>query len=580
MSTNSSTNFNTRWAELTLEVLLAHQINYFCISPGSRSTPLTLAASAHPQARCVVIHDERGAAFHALGYARATGRAAALICTSGTAVANYYPAVIEAAQDLVPLLVLSADRPPELRDCGANQTIDQQHIYGGYVREFVEMPVPGPRYSPRYVVSQLEKALFQLKAAAPGPVHINFPFAEPLTPAPAQDTLSFDKEVQKLKLPQTRYAVTDTNTAPFLAPEQGMLLLGRMSPFTETAPILQMADRLGWPVLADPLSGCRREGFVNAYDLLLRQPHIRQQWLNQPVDMILHLGLGFVSKALLQFLDAYLAQHPECHYVQVNQSLRPQDPNYRVQQHFVERPDAFARRVESQSHEVVSLSETRTFFQNQQHQAEIHLQQQLKELPLSELTAINLCLEHLRDLPVFVGNSMAIRDVDLLLNHATAVRGSRGTSGIDGNISMVAGMVQGHIGPCAMICGDLTLYHDLNALGTLNTLDHGVVVIVLNNRGGGIFSFLPVAHPRGGVGDPERVDRYFGTPHSWDFSHAAPLFGLHYATPRSLSELKSQLQQALARARKGDSTLIEVHSNRDRNYREHQQIYAMPPSPA
>ena len=191
---------------------------------------------------------------------------------------------------------------------------------------------------------------------------------------------------------------------------------------------------------------------------------------------------------------------------------------------------------------------------------------------------IHLGLQNLGNLPLFVGNSMVIRDVDSLLTHQTMpLIGSRGTSGIDGNIAMLAGVISAAQTPCALLCGDLTLYHDLNSLGTLSDLPAGAILIVINNGGGGIFSFLPVAHPQGGVGDPERVDQYFGTPHNWSFQHAAQMFHLRYDNPQNAADFVHALQQARLHTERGVSTLIELDSDRALNYQYHQDFYQLKP---
>lgn len=581
-------NFNTLWASLAIDTLIANGIDHFFISPGSRSTPLTLAASKHPRAHCFVIHDERSAAFQALGYGRWQNKAAALICTSGTAVANYYPAVIEAAQDMIPLIVLSGDRPPELRDCGANQTIQQQHIFGAYVREFVEMPTPQARLAPRFVVSRLEQALFRAQAPVKGPVHINFPFAEPLTPAPAQaEAEAYAAAIAQLTLPQTQYTLAAETPAfaldlKTLQQHKGLLLIGRLPPAMDKAPLLALANALQWPTFADPLSNmrpllARTPQGISAYDLLLRQQPFKDALQNFAPDLILHLGQGFVSKALLQYLDAYLATPSHCQYIQITQNPRPQDPNYRVSQHRVQAPDAFARQLLQGSKPLKAQNQAETKpLQHIQHQARQHIKHWSQNTEVNELSVAAWCLEAL-DMPLFVGNSMAIRDVDSVLDEKSPILvGSRGTSGIDGNLAMLGGVIIGSGKPAALLCGDLTLYHDLNSLGTFRQLPAGAIVVVVNNQGGGIFSFLPVAHAQGGVGDPERVEQYFGTPHPWHFEHAAALFQLHYAQPKDRQDFQTALTQAQQHAAQGQSTLIEIKTDRALNYQQHQVFYQLP----
>lgn len=582
-----SGNLNTLWAQLTVETLIAQGLRQFFISPGSRSTPLTLAASQHPEATCVVIHDERSAAFQALGYGRWQGKPAALICTSGTALANYYPAVIEAAQDMIPLVVLSGDRPPELRDCGANQTIQQQHIFGSYVREFVEMPTPQARLSPRFVVSRIEQALCRALRPVKGPVHLNFPFPEPLTPSPSQaEAEDYAEAMSELVLPQTHYLQPPPQhpsalNLKDLAQKQGLLLIGRLPPALEKDAILALADALQWPTFADPLSNLRpalatRAYGLSAYDLLLRQADFKALLHSNPPEVVLHLGQGFVSKQLLLFLAQHLETHAACPYIQVTDNPRPQDPTYQVSTHVIQCPAAFAQSQLTTLAPRPQPAQSLRAFEAFQTQARQHLKTWTHTDAITELGVAAGCLEHLGESVLFVGNSMAIRDIDSVLDAQTPLLvGSRGTSGIDGNLAMLAGVITASAQPATLLCGDLALYHDLNSLGTFRNLPAGAIVVVVNNQGGGIFSFLPVAHAHGGVNDPERVERYFGTPHPWHFESAAQLFGLHYAQPTHPKDFCQALTTAHHKAQQGQSTLIEVKTDRHVNYQQHQGFYRL-----
>ncbi|MGE3535102.1 MAG: 2-succinyl-5-enolpyruvyl-6-hydroxy-3-cyclohexene-1-carboxylic-acid synthase, partial [Parachlamydiales bacterium] len=299
MSTDTGS-LNLTWSNLIIDQLLKQGVRYFCLGAGSRSTPLALAIADHPDTQHLVHFDERGVGFHALGFSKATGLPSVIVVTSGTAVANLFPAIMEASNERVPLILLTSDRPHELRDCGANQTCDQIKLFSDYVRWQVDLPCPTTEISERFVATTIAQAVFRSKQGHPGPVHLNCPFREPLfslTPPPIPE------------VPPTYYETTQTIPSistleqwaeSFQDTPKGIIVVGSLPARQKMDPIFQLASILKWPILPDILSQARSSGYchvvIRHYDALLKaDPSYKP-------DLVLHLGDRFVSKTLAQWL--------------------------------------------------------------------------------------------------------------------------------------------------------------------------------------------------------------------------------------------------------------------------------------
>ena len=608
--------WNPRWGEWLVEELVRNDCTTFCISPGSRSTPLTLAIARHPQAQSHLGIDERGAAYFALGHARATGHPAVFICTSGTAVANALPAVIEASVEHLPLLVLSADRPPELQDTGANQTIDQTRLFGSHVRWFFDPGCPGPEFPPEALLSMVDQAVHRARHPVPGPVHLNLPFREPFFPAEkASDSSSVEPTApdawQATSQPWVRHGLphrapddtaiaellqdgpkrkaADSSSDNFVRPEpvkgneiglrqaqperksrtlpdlkRGILSVGRI-PRKARQPVQELAQRLGWPLFADITSGLRLgscENRITHFDQLLLDGLPSATW--QP-DVIWHLGFPPTSKRWLNFWEqtpaeqmVWIADHPERH-----------DSAHRFRLRVEADLSLFCKTMTA----TLPDSHPDSGWLEQWQHADAQVAQLLDPhfgSPTTDPIPSELHVAHWLSQQVapghalFLGNSLPVRLVDFYGSGegpGIPVVANRGASGIDGLISSALGYAQGTRRPVTLLIGDLSLLHDLNSLAGLGQANYPVIVIVLNNHGGGIFSFLPVAQ------QGEVFERFFGTPHDLEFRHAATLFGLDYEAPDSLQSLGCAYQAAVARNR---SALIEVVTDRKANVREQQ----------
>ncbi len=557
-------NINLLWSGLIVDELIRQGIDYFCLSPGSRSTPLTTAVARHEKARKIIIYDERSAAFHALGFARASGKPAVLICTSGTAVANYLPAVIEAYQENVPLIVLSADRPPELRDSGANQTIDQIKLFGSYVRWFFDLPTPTTALSPSFVLGRVDRLVHKAFGPPAGPVHLNVMLREPLAPEvqpPPQEYTASLESRENSQWPQTRLAAVQQLPSDSTLEEvrkivqnteRGLVIVGGLPPTVDRAALVRCLNRLGWVTLADVTSGLRLgydwQGFVPHLDLLLTDHSFR-------FDTVLHLGDRYVSKRLMLYLQKHSAQT----YLRVSLSEHWIDPAQTVTHLMQASPEAFCRMLEN-----ILPSNTDSRFVRDLRQRSDEVESLLKVyFDSREMNQIALARMIANEIPaghgLFLANSLAVREVDMFaqrLDGPVVTAANRGASGIDGNISTAAGLAAGLQKPVTLLIGDLAFLHDLNALSLLRHLKQRLIIVLVNNGGGGIFHWLPIARFE------DVFETYFATPHAFTFEHSARQFHLNYWQPDSLPSLRQAYREALKR---GESALIEIRTDRGEN---------------
>ncbi len=570
-----SSNINTLWSSLLIEELARNRIDYCCISPGSRSAPLTVAAARHPRMRTLLCLDERGAAFHALGYARAGGKPAVLLCTSGTAAANYLPAVIEAAMDRLPLLVLSADRPPESQETGANQTIRQRGLFGSYAKWEFELPCPAVNIAPPLVLTTLDQALYQARNSPCGPVHLNVPFREPLAPVLAPVAEDYCEPLGpwlKSQAPFTVYAPRRSLPTPeaitdivqLLTHSTGLVVVGRLESALDRTAVIRLLQRLQWPVVADIASGLRLGApgapLLPYFNQLLLSPRFRAHY--RPA-VVLHIGGQIVSKRLPEFIQQL--QPP--HYIAIKDHPFRYDPGHQFSRHLEADIAAFCQAMLEQIEPRSPAADTQTLLDLSTAVGEVidHsnlLEQAISEIAVARLLSAQLPARH----GMWLASSMPIRDMDMvggLRESDIPIGANRGASGIEGSIAAAAGFAVGLQTPVTLIVGDLAFLHDLNSLALLKKIRQPLTVVLINNNGGGIFSFLPIA------GFADVFEDYFGTPHALGFQAAAQLFGIDYAAPKTNGELLEVYRTAVAAGR---STLIEVVTDRRQNYDLHQAL--------
>src|SRR4051812_29237513 len=529
-----------------------------CTSPGSRSTPLVLALARDGRLRCTSHIDERSGAFFALGLAKATRRPVVIACTSGTAAAEYAPAIIEAHEAGVPLIILTADRPPELREVGAGQTIDQVKLYGGAARWFFDVGT-GHEASPeraRWLRSLACRAVWAATGAAgrPGPVHLNWPLREPLVapaPLPAEPPPGRAGGAPWLARPESSSASSALALgAALVQAERPLVVAGR----AERAPLLSptvaaFAERLGGPLLADPLSGARRGAAAIAhYDALLRVEGFAER---HAPDLVLRLGDLPTSKPLRQALAGPWAQARQL-------AFRPEgvwhDPDGVLDTLLDGDPRTTLEAVRPSAAGADWLEGWRDADAGATRAIDDALGDELSEPRVARELAATLAPEA----TLVVASSMPIRDVETFApardDGGPRVIANRGANGIDGTVSTALGVAAAG-GPTVLLIGDVALAYDLTALTTARRLAlDDLRIVVLDNDGGGIFEFLLVAGAR------DAFEEHVATPPQLDVERAAALFGVPYTRATSLGEL-------------GEPGLVHVRTDRAANVALHRKIW-------
>jgi 2-succinyl-5-enolpyruvyl-6-hydroxy-3-cyclohexene-1-carboxylate synthase len=572
------TNANTALASAFAEELARSGVRLAIISPGSRSTPLAVALWRQPEIEVSVIVDERSAGFFALGAAQASGEPVALLCTSGTALVNYHPAVCEADESAVPLLVLSADRPPELRGIGAGQTIDQIKAFGSSVRWFCEV---GTHEADDDGLLHYRSVACRAVAAArgeirPGPVHLNLPWREPLAPvaAPgavtATDPLALEGRDGR---PLTAVTRVDLEPSTFVLDEvaahigdaiAGVIIAGRQLDPELREPLAHLARVSGFPILADPTSQLRcgphdRSHVIASYDLVLREEHFARSVVP---ELVLRFGEMPTSKPLRAWLAASGADQ-----IVVDPRGGWNEPSRRaaaiLRADPTELAAGWAARLDRQGQE---RGDPEPWIEAERA-AEAAFEKALAARPEITEPALHRALgaAHRDSDLVYTASSMPIRDQEAFLaSDETDVLylSNRGANGIDGLLSSGIGAARASGRPTTIVTGDLGLLHDLGGLAALREVETSVRIVVIDNDGGGIFHFLP----QEGAMPNREFEALMGTPRGVDASKAADLFDLPHRRLDSLDELPGALAAGTG--------LIEVKTDRQTNVAAHRDLAA------
>lgn len=519
------------------------------VAPGSRSTPMALAIAAHPDLHVEVFHDERSAAFAALGAGMATGVPALLLCTSGTAATHFAGAVVEAGLSDVPLLVLTADRPPELRDVGAPQTIDQTKLYGDAVRWFHDPGVPTIDTAATWR-SLARHAVARTLGTRRGPVHLNLPFREPLVGDPGDLP-----DAHLGRVPAEVPAVRLGTLSMQLDRERGVIVAGRG--VDDPAAVAALSSATGWPVLADPRSGCRGvAGSVTAFDSLLRHEGFADSHVP---EVVVHLGEPPASKVLSTWLAGSGAVQ-----VRVTATDSWIDPAHTVSHRVVAPIGEFCKRLAGELRGAGGSD----WVQRWTHVSAIADRELAAALDTATALSEPLVARVVSRLGdhVVVASSMPVRDLEWFgaPDQRSTVWSNRGANGIDGTIATAIGIAAATRRRTTVLLGDVALLHDASSLTALARRDVEVRVVVVDNDGGGIFSFLPQASAL----PTERFELLFGTPHGTDVVALAAAHGLRAATAHDRAELEALLAQP-------GSQLVRVASERAANVAEHARLHAV-----
>ena len=542
-------------------------VKHAVVAPGSRSTPMALAIAARSELKLHIFHDERSAAFAALGIGLSSKGGvpmpAILLCTSGTAAVEFHAAVVESHYASVPMLVCTADRPPELQGVGAAQTIDQQNLYGASTRLFVDAGVADDteRDSWRQLAQDVLSASVQTYS---GPVHLNLPFREPLVgvaeslPALIGSYVENDSdEVETISLGQMQKLSATCGL------KKGLIVAG--NGIDDPQMVLELSHRLQWPIFADSRSGCRVDvedacgaTVVSNADILLRDSHIAQTCTPQ---VVLRFGEPPVSKVVNSWI-----RESKCAYWAVSDTLQLIDPDRIVGEHVV----APASQVCIALNALVAPSSASAWSTDWARFQAI-CESTLKSLwsDMSELTeplVARTLVEALpKDANLVLSSSMPVRDVEWFSAPRSGIRvlSNRGVNGIDGVVSTAVGVAAESGQATALLIGDIALLHDTNGLLNLKQRKVDLKIVVVDNKGGGIFSFLPQSTTL----EAERFEQLFGTPHDVDIEQLVQAHGLPCATVQTVAQLKKALLQT-------GSCVIIVNTDRRQNVADHDAVYA------
>ena len=519
------------FAATFVDELAAQGVEYACVSPGSRSAPIAMALQRHPRIKVLVQIDERCGSFFAVGLGKATGKPAVVLTTSGTAAAEVHAAVVEASYSRTPLLVLTADRPSELQDVGANQAIDQQHLFGSAPRWFFDPGVPVELPNAARVWRRL--AARAVAEAAGGPVHLNLPFREPLVPPPGHPPTALDAPTQSAtagRLLPSQAQVAALASALQRA-QRPLVIAGAMRDGDRLAPALQ---RLGLPILAEPTSQLRRAesgGVVESYEALLRAG-----WsLQHGPDLVIRLGATPTSRVLNRWLAAAAAPT----------FLIDPDRTWRDEDYVATSVASCDPQPLLEALAPVDRAQWRDEWITAGKKATAAIAATIVSTPLHEGHVVRALSSRLPESgQVFIGSSMPIRAADSFWPVARTQQrffANRGASGIDGLVSSGLGVATGrNPSPTVLLLGDLSLYHDMNGLWALQR--HGIraTLVVCDNNGGGVFNFLPQAEHQ------DVFEEIFATPLGLDLSQVARLYGLVYSPVSDRSGLEPAIADAIA----------------------------------
>lgn len=528
-------------------------VRHAVFSPGSRSTTLAMLFQSHGGFHTYMNIDERSAGFMALGIAKAQGEPAALVCTSGSALTHYGPAVVEAKHSGVPMIILSADRPYTLQQVGAPQTIDQQKYFGTAVNYYEELSVPGESNYYTYPRQVARRAYLKANDHKLGPVHINVPLFEPLVPNREEEYFKQGRSAKPFRL--VKYQ--EIASLASLLNGKRVLILGGPT-VTNPKAVVDFAERIGAVVIGDPLSNLRQyEGVISTYDAFLAH---HERWEELRPDVVIQLGQIPVSKRIQQWMGTLT----DIDYITVSPNAEVVNPSLTTTIHVMASVDVFLWEMSLGISVAQDLEYVRVW-QGIESNSREQLDKVQEEPNLFEGRTIHMLQQMMSDEgQLLVANSMSIRDMDYFWatgRSQAMVYGNRGTNGIDGTVSTALGLSTNGK-PTVMVTGDLSFFHDMNGLAIGKTHGMNLTIILHNNDGGGIFQYLP----QKGTDD---FDYLFNTPQGIDYSGLATMYGLDYVKVTTNAELEQAMQQYIGTE---GIHLIEVPTSKESS-RELHKVY-------
>ena len=501
------------------------------ISPGSRSTPLSILFCEH-DFKIFVNVDERSAGFFALGIAKEQARPVVLVCTSGSAVANYLPAIVEAKYSGIPLIVLTADRPPELRNVGAPQTIDQNKIFDNFTKYYEELALPEENENMcRYVRVVMQKAFASAMSKEYGVIHINVPLRDPLIPDLSKLDFTIGRGKNKFEYSKGENQIS--LDASIFKNKNGIIICGGDAYSNYHKEAVELGERLKAPILADPISNLRNysnDSIIDSYDAFLKNDDIKREL--EP-EFIIHFGQLPVSKRLQQFLTL----HQEALYIQVGESFQYCNPSLSTKTYIQASPKLFA--------ESICIENSNRGYLDKWLNYQKKMRERLNSAKVEEGLFEGKLIQKLQSiLPeksrLVVANSMSIRDMDYFFearNQNIKVLCNRGANGIDGTVSTALGISTSN-NPTTLVTGDLAFYHDLNGLLIGKTHQLNLIILLLNNDGGGIFRYLPQSKKN-------HFEKLFLTPQRINFEGVKTLYNTIYYEAKDYKSFEDSFNEAL-----------------------------------
>lgn len=570
-------NYNILWSEIFFNELVNLGIKYACISPGSRSTPLTYAISKNKKIKSYIIIDERTSAFFATGLARKTNSPVVLVCTSGTAIAEFYPAIIEAFYQRIPLIICTADRPIEALDNGTNQTINQNNIYKNHIRFFDDVGIPELTESRiNHLKSIANRAFYECKIKSQGPVHLNFPFRKPLEPSSYTDEIDYKYYEKIFSIKQSfslkKYDLVLNNDTHFLPnrkiikyiisliinENKGLIIVGPENSNTEFFEVISLlSDKLNFPILAEATSQLRinnqiTKNIISNYDAFLRTKKFYQ---THEAEIILYFGKTVISKGLEDYLENSNARK----FI-INNYGDFIDPNNKAELVIQSEPTSFCKILldEINKNKIEFINEV---WLNDFKSAD-NISEKIKNKIINkansfyEPTIINQLIELIpENSNLMISNSLPIRDFEYFSstkNKKINIFHNRGASGIDGITSTALGIAKESNNPTILLTGDLAFYYDLNSLLIAKKYLIPIIIIVINNNGGAIFDALPISKEK------EILKDYFITPHNLNFKNFVKGFDGNYIKIKTRNEFINSVQKAFT---KKTFSIIEIETN-------------------
>lgn len=567
-----SDNSLTRYVASFVDELSRAGVEQIVISPGSRSTPLAMLCLEHPHLTTYINIDERSAGFFALGLAKSENKPVALVCTSGTAAANYYPAIVEAHYSRVPLLILTADRPHELRDVGAPQAIDQINMYGKYSKWFVDLALAEDHEDMlRYSRTIASRAVGISTTNPQGVVHLNFPFREPLIPNLKLPNLWDNHENRKTYL-HTSVGVSTMRVEDITTiigqmenEQKGIIICGDNQNTSYIQDVLDLSERLKYPILADPLSQIRagkhsKTGVIDCYDTILKDPDIIK---HVKPNIVIRFGAMPVSKPLMKLLK----NNPGTIQIVVDPSGEYRDPTLNSSHLITCNEDEFCKEmIKSLSSREITAYYKKWVLSQSTHDQKIE-EALTKMIDLFEGKIVQALQKSLpNQCKLVVGNSMPIRDLDTFFRNTSKdidVYCNRGANGIDGVISTALGISANNSKPTFLLIGDLSFYHDLNGLLAAKMNKLNLTVILINNDGGGIFSFLPQSS------EEKHFERLYGTPTGLDYAKVVEMYGGEFDRLSSWEDFQLYFDSTWENE---GLKVVEIQTNRNTRVKVHREL--------